>query len=218
MKALVEPALLGFSSGLVCLASCGPVLLPALAAAGAGWRDTGLLLGAFLAGRLAGYLGFATLAWAAGLALPLPAPMNGAVFAVVHLGLAAALVLFAVLPRAPRAAPCSQAPATARRAALARRLGVVGPAAMGLLSGLNLCPPFIAADVRVAEGRSLPGALGFFLLFFVGTAIWFLPFLGVAGLRRFAAVRTVAVLTAIVVAAFYGYLGAVALTGVLLHG
>ncbi len=218
MGPLVEPALLGFSSGLMCLASCGPVLLPALAAAGGGVRDTGALLGTFLAGRLVGYLGFAAVAWALGLALPLPARANGLVFALVHLGLAVALVLFAVLPARPRAAACAQGGVVARRAGLAHRLGALGPAALGFLTGLNLCPPFIAAGVRAAEGRSLPGALGFFTLFFVGTAVWFLPFLGLAGLRRFTAVPTVARLTALVVAAYYGYLGALTLGGVLLHG
>jgi len=218
MGPLAEPTLLGFSSGLMCLASCGPVLLPALAAAGTGWRGTGALLGTFLAGRLVGYLGFATLAWALGLALPLPARANGLVFAVVHLGLAVALVLWAVLPRRPRAAPCPQGVAVSRRVALARRFQALGPAVMGLLTGLNLCPPFIAAGVRAAEGRSLPGALAFFVLFFVGTAVWFLPFLGLAGLRRFTAIGTVARFTAVVVAAYYGYLGAVTLGGALLHG
>ena len=218
MTSLAEPMLLGISSGLMCLTSCGPVLLPALAVAGAGWRGTGALLGTFLAGRLVGYLGFAALAWAVGLALPLPVRANGLVFASVHLGLAVLLVLYALLPRRPRASACSQGLAVSGRVALARRFQALGAAVMGLLTGLNLCPPFVAAGVRVAEGRSLPNALAFFALFFVGTAVWFLPFLGLAGLRRFTGVAAVARVAAVVVAAHYGYLGAVTLAGVLFHG
>jgi hypothetical protein len=218
MGPLAEPVLLGFSSGLMCLASCGPVLLPALAATGAGWRGTGAMLGTFLAGRLVGYVGFAVLVWALGLALPLPGRANSLVFAVVHLGLAVALVLYALLPSSPRAERCAPGRVLSWRVALARRFRAVGPGVLGLLTGLNLCPPFIAAGVRAAEGRSLPGALTFFLLFFVGTAVWFLPFLGLAGLRRFTAIGTVARFAAVVVAAYYGYLGAVTLGGALLHG
>ena len=51
-----EAFLLGISSGPVCLASCSPVLLPVLAAERQPARGTGIVLGKFLAGRLAGYL------------------------------------------------------------------------------------------------------------------------------------------------------------------
>jgi hypothetical protein len=214
---LAEPLLLGFSSGLVCLASCGPVLLPWLAAAGAGWRDTAALLALFLAGRLVGYLGFATGAWALGLALPLPGRWNSLVFAVAHLGLATALLLYALPLRRRRDPACPYGSGAAGRLALARRFRALAPAALGFLTGLNLCPPFVAAGVRAAEGRSLPGALGFFLLFFAGTALWFLPFLGIATLRRFSGITLVARLTTVLVAAYYGYLGSVTLGGTLLH-
>jgi hypothetical protein len=218
MTPLVEPVLLGFSSGLVCLASCGPVLLPALAAAGGGWRGTGALLGVFLAGRLAGYLGFAAAAWALGLALPVQARTGGLLFGLAHLALAAALLLFVLLPRQPRAVPCPQGRGLAAHVALARRFRSLAPAVMGLVTGLNLCPPFVAAGVRAAQARSLPDALGFFVLFFAGTAVWFLPFLGLAPAGRFTAVGTAARFTAVIVAAYYAYLGAAALGGMLIHG
>ena len=217
MSAFAEPLFLGFSSGLVCLASCGPVLLPWLAAAGSGWRGTTSLLALFLSGRLLGYLGFATVAWALGLALPSPAGGGGFVFAAVHLALAAALLLYAFPPRPRRDTSCPDREAISRRRGLALRFGALGPAALGLLTGLNVCPPFVAAGVRAAEARSLPAALGFFLLFFAGTALWFLPFLGVAAVRRFPHIGLVARLTTAIVAVYYAYLGTVTLAGALLH-
>lgn len=218
MNTLAEPALLGFSSGLVCLAACGPVLLPWLTAAGGGWRSTAALLALFLAGRLLGYCGFATAAWAIGLALPLPVRSNALMFAAVHLALATALLLFAVSARRVTVAGCPHGQAVSRRAALARRFRSLAPVVLGLLTGINLCPPFVAAGVRAAQRHNLPDALGFFLLFFAGTTIWFLPFVGVAALRRFSGIGVVARLTSAVVATYYGYIGAVALGGVLLHG
>jgi hypothetical protein len=89
--------------------------------------------------------------------------------------------------------------------------------ALGLLTGLNLCPPFVAAAVRAAQTHSLPAALGFFALFFAGTLVWFLPFVGIGAARRFTAVPVVARFTAGLVALYYGGRGLATLTGVLLH-
>lgn len=205
--AIVEPLLLGFSSGLACLAACGPVLLPWLAAAGAGWGGTGARLAGFLAGRLAGYLVFATAAWALGLALPLAGGPGVVLAAVVDVALGALLAFYALRPARPGLAPCD-----ART-----RTGRLGPVTLGLLTGLNLCPPFVAAAVRAAQAHSLPTALGFFALFFAGTLVWFLPFLGVGAVRRFTAVPAIARFTAGLVAVYYGGRGIVILTGVLLH-
>lgn len=214
---LVEPALLGLSSGLMCLAACGPVLLPWLAAEGAGPRGTGALLGQFLAGRLAGYLVFATAAWALGLALPLPASANAVLFGAVHLALGVALAWYVLSTRRPRPAACPGGLSATRRRALAGWFRALGPAALGLLTGLNLCPPFLVAGVRAAQRHSLPGALEFFLLFFAGTLVWFLPFLGVSAVRRFTGLRSVARFTTLLVAGYYGYLGVITLGGALLH-
>ena len=217
MRSVAEPLLLGFSSGLLCLAACGPVLLPWLAAEGPGLRRTGVLLGQFLAGRLAGYLGFATAAWALGLVLPLPTGSNAMVFGAVHLALAATLALYVFSTPRARAAGCPGGFSAPRRRALAGRLRALGPAALGFLTGLNLCPPFLVAGVRAAERHSLAGALEFFVLFFAGTVVWFLPFLGVGAVRRFSGLPVVARFTTILVAAYYAYLGAVTLGGALLH-
>ncbi len=214
---LAEPALLGFSSGLVCLAACGPVLLPWLAAEGVGLRGTGALLGRFLGGRLAGYLAFATMAWALGLALPLPAGLEAWRFGAVHLALAAALAWYALSTLRPRPATCAGGLSAPRRRALAVRFRAAGPAVLGFLSGLNLCPPFLVAGVRAAQQHSLPGALEFFALFFAGTLVWFLPFLGVSAVRRFTGLRLVARFTTLLVAAYYGYLGSVTMGAALLH-
>ena len=78
----------------------------------------------------------------------------------------------------------------------------------------------VASDARwprAIPGPALPGALEFFLLFFAGTLVWFLPFLGVSVVRRFTGLRTVASFTTLLVAAYYGYLGVITLGGALLH-
>ena len=161
----------------------------------------------FLAGRLAGYLVFATAAWALGLALPLAGGPGVVLAAVVDVALGALLAFYALRSTRPGPAPCG-----ART-----RAGRLGPVTLGLLTGLNLCPPFVAAAVRAAQAHSLPAALGFFALFFAGTLVWFLPFLGLGAVRRFTAVPAVARFTAGLVAVYYGGRGIVTLTGAILH-
>jgi sulfite exporter TauE/SafE len=217
MVSVAEALALGFGSGPVCLASCGPVLLPWLGAEPRELRATGRLLGLFLGGRLAGYLGFAVVAWAAGLALPLDARTRTLVFGLANFGLAALLGVSACFPRrrCVRAADESQT----RLYQIGSAEGIGSPrdvfrsptaVTLGFLTGLNLCPPFVTAGVRAAATHSLLGALAFFMVFFVGTSVWFLPSLAVSPLRRFSVVPTVARMTMAALALYYAYLGIVA--------
>ena len=210
MHLFAEAALLGLASGPGCLASCGPVLLPALAAQGEGLRGTAGLLSVFLSGRLAGYLSFSVLAWAAGLAAPTDPRWRALLFGLVDLSLAGALAVYAL---AARHCPPTREPSgsPSRLVSIERRVRPWGPAALGLLTGLNICPPFLAAGARAAQTRSLPGAAAFFLVFFLGTAVWSLPLVAMGWLRRLAAVAAVARMTLLVLAGWYAYLGIIAL-------
>lgn len=211
MTTYAEALILGFGSGPVCLASCGPVLWPWLAAEGLDWRGSAGLLARFLTGRLAGYLAFAVAAWAAGLAVPGDAPLRALTYGVANLCLAGFLA-FAVLR--PKRACHAAAPAGTLLHQIAPATGarsVNAPAAitLGFLTGLNLCPPFVAAGVRAAETHSLAAALLFFALFFAGTAVWFAPSLAISRLRRYPMVPAVARITLAVLALYYLYLGIV---------
>jgi sulfite exporter TauE/SafE len=209
MNLPAEAFLLGISSGPACLASCGPVLLPALAAERGSPRRTMLLLTEFLAGRLAGYLAFAASAWSAGLSLSTQPQSRIWVFGFANLGLAVLLAAYAfALPRTPAMA-CGRACA---------RYKNLAPAVIGVVTGINLCPPFLAAGVRAIENASLAGALLFFLLFFLGTSIWFVPSVSLGLLRRFEAVSVVARFTLFLLAAYYGYLALITLGRAWIHG
>lgn len=210
MHLFTEAALLGLASGPACLAACGPVLLPALAVQGRGLRGAASLLSVFLSGRLAGYLSFSVLAWAAGLAAPTEPRSRALLFGLVDLSLAGALAVYAL---AARRCPAARGPSASspRLVSIERRVKPWGPAALGLLTGLNICPPFVAAGARAAETRSLPGAVAFFVVFFLGTAVWSLPLVAVGWLQRLAVVAAVARITLLILAAWYAYLGIIAL-------
>jgi sulfite exporter TauE/SafE len=212
--AIGEAVLLGFSSGPACIASCGPVLLPWLAAEKRRVSPTFGLLAGFLAGRFAGYLAFAVLAWAAGTAVP--AAGHSLVFGMAHVAVAVLLGRQALrLGRAKQ--PCGQACASCAAAKRPTRLPEAGPAALGLLTGLSICPPFVAAAARAAETGSLLLSLAFFSLFFVGTAAWFLPFAGAGLFEKLEPVSQVARFVMMLLACYYAYLGLMALAGSLFH-
>lgn len=201
MNTPAEAFLLGISSGPACLASCGPVLLPALAAGRDSTRRTGAMLAGFLGGRLAGYLSFAVLAWVLGLPLAAAPATRAWVFGVANVALAALLAAYAfALPKTPSACGGS-----------CGRYRGMAPAVIGLVTGFNLCPPFLAAGVRAVEGATLPAAVLFFFLFFLGTSVWFVPSVSVGLLRRFEAVATVARFVLFILAFYYGYLGVIML-------
>jgi sulfite exporter TauE/SafE len=214
---MTEALLLGVSSGPVCLASCTPVLIPVLAAEQKSPRGTGALLAQFLGGRLAGYLGFACLAWLLGLSLQLQPRAHALTYGLADLGLAIFLAGYALAMRARPAASCGQPCPAARARLFTQRYRSFAPVTLGFVSGLTLCPPFVAAGVRAAESGGLAHSLLFFLWFFFGTSIWFAPSVGLGLLRRFAAVGVVARLTLFLLAAYYGYLALIVLGKVVLH-
>ena len=200
---------LGLGSGPICVAYCGPVLLPWLGADPRDLRTTGRLLAVFLGGRLAGYLAFAVVAWAAGLTIPVDLRTRTLIFGLANFGLAALLGFSACFPRHPRVKATEERHTRLYQIGSADRFRPSAALTLGFLTGLNLCPPFVAAGVRAAATHSLAGSLGFFALFFAGTSVWFLPSLAVSSLRRFNAVPAVARMTMAVLAVYYAYLGVV---------
>jgi sulfite exporter TauE/SafE len=206
---LTEALALGFGAGPVCVAYCGPVLLPWL---GAELRDlgtTGRLLAIFLGGRLAGYMAFAVVAWAAGLAIPIDLRTRTLIFGLANFGLAALLGFSACFPRRVCAKTPDESHPRLYQIGAADRFRPPAALTLGFLTGLNLCPPFVAAGVRAAAAHSLPGALAFFAFFFAGTSVWFLPSLAMTPLRRFSVVPVVARMTMGALAIYYAYLGVV---------
>ncbi len=208
---LGEAMALGLASGPACVASCGPVLVPSLLAERSGLRLNFSYLGAFLGTRFLGYLLFATVAWQIGSLASLSPAGRGVVFGIVHLLLACVLFWYAwAVGRA-----CSRTCAGSELVSLgpAGKRGVPGAAVLGFLTGVSLCPPFVAAGVRAAELGSLTAALLFFAVFFAGTSVWFVPFIGLGCIRRNEAVITVARMAMVLIALYYGIMGITILVG-----
>lgn len=206
-----EALALGLASGPACIAACGPVLVPSLLTEGAGWRPHARYLSSFMGARLLGYLLFAAVAWELGALVSLPSTARVFLIGAVNVLLACVLLWYAYSARHICGKATSGSKLVNIEGTKDRR--AAGAAALGLLTGLNLCPPFLAAGVRAAELGSVAQALLFFTAFFVGTSLWFVPFAGFSCIARNQAVITVARMTMVLIALYYLSLGIAMLMG-----
>ncbi|MGB7845409.1 MAG: sulfite exporter TauE/SafE family protein [Candidatus Acidiferrum sp.] len=213
---LGEALALGLASGPACMASCGPVLVPSLLAGRAGWKLNTRYLSAFLGARFLGYLLFAAVAWELGALVSLPPAQRIFIIGAIHVLLAGVLLWYAYAAGHTCAQSCASSELVS--IGVTKKHALPGAALLGFLTGLSLCPPFVAAGIRAAELHSVVVALLFFAVFFVGTSIWFVPFVGLGCVARNEAVTTVARMAMVLIAAYYAYLGLAMLLGRKIYG
>jgi hypothetical protein len=206
-----EALAFGLASGPACIASCGPVLVPSLLTGQAGFKPHVRFLSVFLGARLAGYLLFAAVAWEAGALVSLPPAQRVLLMGAVNVLLAGVLLWYAWSARRHCGSSCASSKLVQIGATKGRRLA--GAATLGLLTGLSLCPPFVAAGVRAAEQGSVTLALIFFVFFFMGTSVWFIPFISLGCVARNQAVMTVARMAMALIALYYFSVGIAMLMG-----
>jgi hypothetical protein len=217
IETITPGLLLGFASGATCLATCAPVLIPLFLGEASAPRKNSILLVEFLGGRLCGYLFFGCAAWSAGRFVFNGAALGARSTGYVTLGLGAlmlayGLLKFTSLRQSPGGAAakshtqCLVSPWRARW--WLRDCPRLIPAALGLASGLNICPPFVVALSQGATSRSLAGSLLFFVSFFAGTSLFFVPVPFVGAFRRHQALTHAGALAAILVGLYYLYSGA----------
>ena len=214
---LGEALVLGLASGPACIASCGPVVVPSLLAEHAGIRLNTRYLSTFLGARFLGYLLFCCRGlgtWRSGIARA--GATHGPDWRDSYLaGWRAALVRITLPGMLVRSGVSGSGLVSI---GVTRKRGVPGAAALGFLTGLSLCPPFVAAGVRAAELGSVAAALLFFAVFFIGTSVWFVPFVGLGCVARNEAVTTVARMAMVLISLYYAYLGMTILLGRKVYG
>lgn len=206
---LLSGFFLGIANGIACLATCAAVLIPLFLGEGRRVRENGLLLAKFLAGRLAGYLLFGMLAWAANWVILRDAAARSVIFGVTYFILAGMMIAYGM---GKLRLTCGVTPRDLRT-----RLGGYTwlrpwlPVIFGLLTGLNLCPPFLLAFTNAALNGTLVGSLAFFAAFFLGTSIYLLPVPLVGALRASfqtgQALQTVGKMAAVLMSLYYVYSG-----------
>ncbi len=201
---------LGLAAGSVCLATCAPVLAPFLLAEGKTSRWNTRAVAAFLGGRLAGYILFAVLAWLVGGLLPSGERFRYWLFAGAYLALAVTLIVYGL---GKIRGGCPAVEGRGRRKWSERASGCTAALLLGFFTGLNLCPPFLAAFTEAVDSGSLGGSIFFFLMFYIGTSVYFVPAPLLGLLNRFVSLRTVGQLAAVLVGSLYLFRGVILVYG-----
>ncbi|MDY0092387.1 MAG: sulfite exporter TauE/SafE family protein [Candidatus Vecturithrix sp.] len=197
--------LLGLSTGTFCVAYCAPMLVPYLLGEGGNVRDNVALLARFLAGRLLGYLAFALLAWIAGAVILQDAVYRARILGLAYIILAALLLVMAGLGHANDHGAVHLAPQAV--GCVAQRWPMLFPIVLGILTGINLCPPFLLVLTEAVGAGSLAGSLWFFFTFFLGTSLYFLPMSLLGCFKRFTSLQTIGKITTVIIALYYFYRG-----------
>jgi hypothetical protein len=215
IETLTQGLLLGLSSGITCLATCAPVIVPLFLGSASSTRGNARLLLEFLGGRLGGYLLFALAAWITGRLVLGSGALGARATGMVALGLGALMLAYGILKVSGIQLPLPAAAQSHSGCAISslrtrkwlRESPRLIPAGLGLFSGLNICPPFVVALAQGAVNHSLAGSLLFFACFFAGTSVFFIPVPFIGSFRRQKALVYVGSFSAILVGLCYLYSG-----------
>jgi sulfite exporter TauE/SafE len=203
---VISGILLGLSTGVYCLGACAPMLIPyILSEDGSGAkRNTSSTFGAslrilieFSAGRLIAYVAFGVASGLVG--FQMQGPVAKRIIGIALLAGAVMLLLYGISKNFPGTRLCSLLGGKVHRCRI--------PFILGIITGVNICPPFVQAIAyTIGLGSVLKGVV-LFLAFFTGTSLYLTPlvFSGfVAQVERLRSAAQIAVLFAAVWFLIYG--------------
>ncbi len=190
-EAILEGVLLGLSSGLFCIASCAPALVPFMMGEDRHLRGTAGALAGITAGRFAAYMLVGVLVGAA--ATSLQGSLLTRVSSIAMIALAFILIAFSL--RGSETLPCL---------CTSKKLPTYGmPVAVGFLTGISPCPPFLLAISRAAELGSLVSGVGLFAGFFAGTSVYLFLFVPIGCAGKYEQVCMIGRIAAVIAGIFY---------------
>ena len=175
---MIEAFFLGLGTGTYCVTTCLPLILPFTLADTTDRRSNIKTVFLFLAGRLGGYISVGLILGAIGaFSIDYMNPHTAILLKRISYPAAGVLLLTAgLLYSFPKLKFCRLYSGFFKREMHAGLLGLV--------TAFSLCPPFFAAAARVFGKQSTLGGGLYFLFFFLGTTIWFLPLFGLQFLNR----------------------------------
>jgi sulfite exporter TauE/SafE len=188
---IAEGLALGLATGPLCVVSCGPVYAPYLMQKGRSTQQSAVTLLQISAGRFLTYLLIGLTAGALGAQI---ASMTRSWFtALAYLLFSIVLIVSAI-----RTKKCDEG----CHAAGWSRFSEI-PFILGMLTGISFCPSFLLALTKaVHNGGALAGAL-LFAAFFIGTNIYFIPFVLFGMIGKTYRLRTIGRIASFVVALWF---------------
>jgi sulfite exporter TauE/SafE len=192
---IISPLLLGLSTGVYCFVYCIPFIAPIMVSKERRTRENFYVIGKFVLGRLVGYLIFGAVAGYLGGRL---AGVNFELFTLIALAALSLLLILHALGiwQGSRSSCCGFINRHER--------GI--PFFMGMLMGVNACPPFLLSLTYVLTLQSAVKGIVYFFMFFIGTTVYFVPMFFLGYLNRIREFQLVGRISAIAVGlVFLGY-------------
>ncbi len=200
----MEGFILGLANGTVCAVYCIPALASYILREGKKTKQNFLILSQFMTGRFIGYLLFSLLAWIISITLFQDSKFKDLFFGVAYVVLSVLLIYYSVN------GPSSTCTVKSYGTSITKIGGLFPsllPLAIGFIAGLNICPPFLLAFTRASATGTLSGSMLFFVMFFLGTSIYFIPVPLLGILNRYVKLRTVGKYSVYAMSFFYLMLG-----------
>jgi sulfite exporter TauE/SafE len=177
--------LLGLGTGVVCLAYCGPVLIPFMMGEGKTIAGNIGSVSLFLFGRLLAYLLIGLLAGLLGSTLLQPFPGKTVFMGIVYISLASMLVAYGFFRFRELCLGRSDLK-------FKKKYGIRWPFMVPVIGGF---------------ATGLSSSLLFFLMFFLGTTVYFVPLPFIGFFRRQQVLRIIGKFAAILAGLLYLYKG-----------
>lgn len=186
--------LLGLSTGVFCLVTCAPVYVPFVLSEDRKLRRNILSIGQIAMGRLIAYLFFGLILGILGKQIDGPW-LNKAIGTAMIL-LSVLMLAFVAVKKWPHFGLCK----------LSKKY-VNYPAFFGLLTGINVCPPFLLAMSAALSYASIAGSILLFGGFFVGTSFYLILLVPLGLAAKVESIRQIGLITTVMSGVMFLALG-----------
>ncbi|MEO0087249.1 MAG: sulfite exporter TauE/SafE family protein [candidate division WOR-3 bacterium] len=194
----IKPILLGLANGYFCVSYCLPVVFPYLLSIDR-LKTSLKLIFYFLFGRLIGYLLFGLLFSLLGKNISSLIAFKSLIIPLLYIFISLLLLLYGIILSFPHIPLCQ---IFKREFHSNFYLFFIG-----LIMGINLCPPFLLSLISVIEMAEVIKGLLFFLLFFLATSIYFFPLIFFSYLTRYKLTKIISKVSAIFAGGYFLFKG-----------
>lgn len=192
---IFSPFILGLSVGIYCFTYCIPFIASFMVTEERKKKENFLIVLKFIFGRFLGYLTFGAIFGYLGERINIESVNSVLIIALMLLSLV--LIFHALgLMRTKRFSFCRKI----------RKYNPKLPLLMGFLMGINICPPFLMSLAYVFTLHSTLKGIIYFLMFFIGTSLYFLPIFFLGYLNKMRDFQKVGRISAFIVGvSFFAY-------------
>lgn len=163
--------ILGLSSGIACISVCLPGVVPILLGRRSTVAQSARFVAVYLSGRWCAYLIAAVITTLFSAAI-YDIISDRIVMIITQFALALIMILFAA---GKLSSKCINPLKHKRLRVFLKKHDSLLPVAMGFITSVSLCPPFVSLVLQTAGEQSMVRTIGVFTMFFLGTLPYFLP-------------------------------------------